>query len=90
MTVIKITEEWHGFIGIAKDEKSAQNYVIDSWLTGDVYIYIGNKDSTFEEAYGENWKEVLKEMSFDDFEELLNDYIWFSKEDVIGSENEEE
>lgn len=88
MTVIRITEECHGFIGIAKDEKSAQSYVIDSWLMGDEYVYIDDKDSTFEEAYGENWKEVLKEMPFDDFEELLNDYIWFSKEDVIGSEDE--
>lgn len=87
MTVIRITEECHGFIGIAKDCESAKNYVIDSWLTGDVYIYIDNKDSTFEEAYGENWKEVLKEMPFDDFEELLNDYIWFYEENVIGSDN---
>ena len=38
MTVVKINEECHGFIGIAKDDKSAQNYVIDSWLTGDVYV----------------------------------------------------
>lgn len=88
MTVVRINEECHGFIGIAKDGKSAQNYVIDFWLTGDVYIYIDDKDSTFEEAYGENWKEVLRQMPFDEFEALLFDYIWFSNEDVIGSEDE--
>ena len=90
MEVIRITEDCHGFIGIAKDNESAQNYVIDSWLSGDVYIYIDDKDSTFEEAYGENWKEVLRKMPFDEFEALLFDYIWFSNENVIGSDKNEE
>lgn len=88
MKVIRITEECHGFIGIAKDDKSAQNYVIDSWLTGDLYTYVDDTDSTLEEAFGENWKEVLKEMPFDEFEALLYDYIYFSNENVIGSEDE--
>lgn len=87
MKVIRITEECHGFIGIAANPKSAQNYVIDCWLSGDVYVYIDGKDKTFEEAYGENWKDVLKKMPFDEFEELLYDYIYFSEEEVIGSED---
>jgi hypothetical protein len=88
MTVVRINEECHGFIGIAKDDKSAQNYVIDSWLTGDLYTCVDGKEQTFEEAFGENWKDALKKIPFDEFEALLFDYIWFSNEEVIGSEDE--
>lgn len=87
MKVIKINEECHGLIGIAANPESAQNYVIDSWLSGDLYTVIDDKDQTFEEAFGENWKEVLKELPFIIFTELLCGYIWFSEEEVIGSEN---
>ena len=90
MTVITINEECHGFIGVAKDYESAQNYVIDSWLNGSTYIYIDNKDQTLEEAFGENWKEVLKEMPFVIFEDLMNDQFWFYEENLIGSEDEKE
>lgn len=88
MTVIRITEECHGFIGIAKDEKSAQNYVIDFWLKDNSDVYVDDKDQTLEEVFGKNWKEVLKEMPFDEFEELMNGLFWFSNEEVIGSEDE--
>ena len=88
MTVIKIEKEYKGCIGIAKDNESAQNYVIDFWLTGDLYACVDDTELTFEEAYGENWKEALKKIPFDEFEALLFDYIWFSNEKVIGSEDE--
>lgn len=89
MTVITINEECHGFIGVAKDYNSAQNYVIDSWLNGGTYIPTGNKEKPLEEAFGENWKEVLKEMPFVVFEDLMTDQFWFYEEDLIGSEDEE-
>ena len=88
MKVIRINEECHGFIGVAKDYESAQNYVIDSWLDGSTYIPTGNKEKPLEEAFGENWKEILKEMPFVVFEELMNDQFWFYEEDLIGSEDE--
>lgn len=89
MTVIRINEECHGFIGVAKDYESAQNYVIDSWLNGGTYIPTGNKEKPLEEAFGENWKEILKEMPFVVFEELMNDQFWFYEEDLIGSDENE-
>lgn len=85
MKVIRINEESHGFIGVAKDYETAQNYVIDSWLDGNVDIYTDDKDQTIEEAFGENWEEVLKEMPFEDFAKLLNDQLWFHEETLIGS-----
>ena len=90
MTVITINEECHGFIGVAKDYESAQNYVIDSWLNGGTYIPTGNKEKPLEEAFGENWKEILKEMPFVVFEELMNDQFWFYEETLIGSDKNEE
>ena len=90
MTVIRINEECHGFIGVAANFESAQNYVIDSWLNGGTYIPTGNKEKPLEEAFGENWKEILKEMPFVVFEELMNDQFWFYEETLIGSEDEEE
>lgn len=90
MTVITINEECHGFIGVAKDYESAQNYVIDSWLNGGTYIPTGNKEKPLEEAFGENWKEILKEMPFVVFEELMTDQFWFYEETLIGSDKNEE
>lgn len=90
MTVIRINEECHGFIGVAANLESAQNYVIDSWLNGGTYIPTGNKEKPLEEAFGENWKEILKEMPFVVFEELMNDQFWFYEETLIGSDKNEE
>lgn len=90
MEVIRITEECHGFIGVAANEKSAQNYVIDSWLNGGFYIYRDDKEETLEEAFGENWEEVLKAMPFDEFEVLMEDAFWFNGETLIGSDKNEE
>ena len=90
MTVITINEECHGFIGVAANLESAQNYVIDSWLNGGTYIYPNNEEKTLEEAFGENWKEILKEMPFVVFEDLMTDQFWFYEETLIGSEDEEE
>ena len=89
MKVIVIYEECHGFIGIATDPESAQNYVIDSWLDGNFYTYTGDKEQTLEEAFGKNWKKVLKEMPFIIFEELMNDGFRFREETLIGSEKNE-
>ena len=89
MTVITINEECHGFIGVAANKKSAQIYVIDSWLNGGSYIYRNGKEEILEEAFGENWEEALKEMSFEEFEELMNDQFWFYEETLIGSEDKE-
>ena len=86
MTVIRINEECHGFIGVAANLESAQNYVIDSWLNGGTYIYPDNEEKTLEEAFGKNWKEILKEMPFVVFEDLMNDQFWFYEEDLIGSD----
>lgn len=88
MTVVRINEKCHGFIGIAKDYVSAQNYVIDYWLRGDLYVYVDDKEQTIKEAFGENWKEALKELPFIIFEDLMNDQFWFYEEDLIGSEDE--
>lgn len=89
MEVVTINEECHGFIGVAKDYESAQNYVIDSWLDGNVYIYTDEEEQTIEGAFGENWKETLKEMPFIIFEELMNGQFWFYEETLIGSEKNE-
>ena len=89
MEVIVITEECHGFIGVAKDYESAQNYVIDSWLNDNVYIYTNEEEQTVKEAFGENWKETLKEMPFEVFEELMTDQFWFHEETLIGGNKNE-
>ena len=89
MEVIVITEEYHGFIGVAKDYESAQNYVIDSWLDGSEYICTDKEEQTIKEAFGENWKETLKEKSFEVFEELMTDQFWFYEETLIGSNKNE-
>lgn len=89
MEVIVIKEECHGFIGVAKDYESAQNYVIDSWLDGSEYIYTDKEEQTIKETFGESWKETLKEKPFEVFEELMTDQFWFYEETLIGSNKNE-
>ena len=83
MKVIVIREDSHGFIGVAANEKSAQIYVINSWVQGDFYVYYKDKDMSIKEAFGENWKEILKNMPFEDFNELMNDTFCFREETLI-------
>ena len=75
MKVIQISEDNHGFIGIAKDYKSALIFLYNNgWLAGSTEVCIGvyaNPEwSRLDEALGKNWFEKMLRWDIENF----NDY----------------
>ena len=88
MTVIIINEENHGLIGIAIDHEAARRYVIEKWLKDSSDVVIGENETEYVavnvvEHFGENWREKLYEMTFEEFENLLDDWFYFYGETII-------
>lgn len=65
MTVIHIYEDNHGLIGVAKDYKSAIDFLIEKdWIDEDTEI---EEDWTVEMAFGKDWKNKIKDFSIKKF-----------------------
>lgn len=64
MKVIQISEDNHGFIGIAKDYKSALIFLYNNgWLEGSTEVWIGAHANPeygrLDEVFGDNWFEKM-------------------------------
>ena len=88
MTVIKISEECHGFIGIAKDIKNAFAFLLkDKWINENTEIYDDDGEwKTLEDVRIElEFDTLLETLLFlynnDDY--FLEDQFWFSEEVII-------
>lgn len=84
MKVIVIEEEDHGMIGVAKDVKSAVHFLIkDCWIGEDdsLETVLGTWD-TISDIFGENWKNILLNMSIDRFNCYFDGWIHFTEEEI--------
>ena len=88
MTVIKISEECHGFLGIAKDIKNAFQFLLkDRWIDAKTEIYDDEGGwKTLEDLRIElEFETLLETLLFlyknDDY--FLEDQFWFSEEVII-------
>lgn len=83
MTIIIIGEDNHGFIGVAKDVRTAIEWLIDkAWITP----YFEMSDyKTLRNFFGSNWAERLMAMSLDEFNDLFDGSFLLTKEKVIGT-----
>lgn len=75
MKVIQISEDNHGFIGIAKDYKSALIFLYNNkWLEGSTEVWIGAhaepEYGRLDEVFGDNWFEKMLRWDIENF----NDY----------------
>lgn len=92
MTVIVITEENHGFIGLVKDVKDVINFLIDTdWIdkNTDIFYYDENKTwktITLIERYGDKWKDILSSMNLEELSELFDGGFYFEIEEVYEKE----
>ena len=93
MKVIVIFEECHGFIGVAKDMKSAFDFLLyDKWITEKTYFPIeADDDSDFvmledlRKRFGfDNLLDTLMLM-WEDNKQWFEDTFAFYTEDVYGS-----
>lgn len=92
MKVIIISEENHGFIGVAASMTAAKRFLLASnWINAGIHIWVNDRlnekgDHYFnlKEAYGENWEKVC--MGFDT--DALNELgFYFREEKVYEEEN---
>ena len=93
MKVITIREECHGFIGIADTKEHAIDFLVDeNWLSENTGLpYFDGKDKgwkerSIREKLGENWKDILKNSSIEQMNDLLNDAFFLYEEHVYKGE----
>ena len=88
MIVIRISEECHGFIGIAKDIKNAFQFLLkDRWINEKTEIYDDDGGwKTLEDLRIELEFDTLLEtllFLYDGNDYFLEDQFWFSEEVII-------
>lgn len=72
MKVVVIYEENHGMLGLALDYPNAINFLIEKgWLTSTEEIIENYKWFTIAEVFGENWKDKLKELDIEKFNQYF-------------------
>lgn len=85
MKVIMINEECHGFIALAKDVRTAVNYLVDNhWLDERTMVEIEGEDFEIPiiERLGENWLEQMLTWDVDTFNDFFYNIFTLSWEKV--------
>lgn len=86
--VIRVDEDSHGFLCIAKDFQSAVNFLIsDYWITEATEIYDNTSKGwlRLDEAFEGNWEEGIRNLSRKSFEELFTDRFYIFDEEIYGT-----
>lgn len=82
--VITISEDDHGFLGVAKNTRSAVDFLLTvGWLTDKTSIYDEDTDEEIKvsEKYGADWKDYLKSCSLERLNYIF--YEVFSFKEII-------
>lgn len=95
MKVIVISEECHGFIGLADSLEHAIDFLMDkNWLNERTTIPIFNNktkewdDVSIVERLGEHWDNTLRNAkNCAELNEAFCDCFWFYEMDVYSGEN---
>lgn len=89
MTVIVINEESHGFLGVAKDYKSAVEYLYQmNWLNEEFELseYNFQKKTwdcpTISEKLGPNWLDIICSWTITEFNDYFEGMFTFWEEEV--------
>lgn len=87
MQVVRIDEDNHGFLGVAKDYKSAIQFLIEEyWITEATEVYVDVEGGWIRlDEYFDDWKTEIKNMSRESFEDLFYEDISLEDIDVYGS-----
>ena len=88
MRVITIEEDNHGLIGIAKDYKSAVQFLVDSdWLDDRFEVFVDTEEyltQSIQEHLGENWLAVVLGWNRTKFNEFFEGCFCLTVEKVYG------
>lgn len=72
--VICIQEDNHGLVGVAKDYKSAIDFLMrEEWLDGNIELIDENdNDTTIKERFGLQWDKVIRK--WDNIDKFNNEF----------------
>lgn len=88
MTVIKIEEDNHGFIGVAANYPAAIDFLVnDYWLEDSTEIWMG--DDTYrrlDEVISGDWVEKMKNWGIENFNDFWGSSFYLTEVEVYGSE----
>lgn len=95
MKAIVISEECHGFIGLADTLEHAIDFLMDEdWLNEETTIPVFNdetkswEDVSITERFGEHWGNTLRSaQDCDELNDAFNDCFFFYKMDVYTGED---
>lgn len=87
MQVVKISEDNHGFLGVAKDYKSAIQFLIEEdWINEATEIYVDVEGGWLRlDEYFDDWEFEIKNMSRESFDDLFYENFSLEDIDVYGS-----
>lgn len=86
MKVIQINEDWHGFIGIAKDYKSALDFLLNyNWLEDSTEVCVNHEWKRIDEVLGEDWFDKMQSWDVENFNEYWEDSFMLTEVEVYGA-----
>ena len=86
MTVIQIHEDSHGLIGIAKDYKSALDFLVNNnWIEDSTEVWIGPAEwARLDEARGKDWFDKMVNWGIGNFNEYWDGSFMLIETEVYG------
>lgn len=86
MKVTVISEECHGYIGIAKDFESAVDFLLTNhWIDSQLEIWDKIKWIRLDKVFGDNWEEEVRNMSKEDFKIIFDSSFFLEELTVYGT-----
>lgn len=86
MTVISISEECHGFIGLAKDFESAKDFLFKhGWIDEHFELCNDGKWYYIDEVLGNNWEAKVMNMTIEEFNKTFDSSFYLEVTNVYGT-----
>ena len=97
MKVLLVHEDNHGVAGVARCEGEQAKWAVEllietDWLTGNTDIYHETEDGeacwdTVKQVYGECWKDFMKNLTINEFNEIWEGCFYLESYTVHGIDN---
>lgn len=93
MTVIKVFEDCHGLICLAKDYESALEFLVNNnWIEDSIEVFVGeNEEGMGEyqrviEVFGEDWVDMMRDhWNINDFNEYWDGSFYLEEAVIYGN-----
>lgn len=87
MTVIQIHEDNHGLIGIAKDYKSALDFLVNNhWIEDSTEVWVGPAEwARLDEVRGKDWFDKMVNWGIENFNEYWDGSFMLIETEVYGA-----